>query len=706
MKRKIVMFTRGRREILLLLICLALIAMLFATGVLNRQKVWPDVPLEYRDGKMAFSVDAGDAYGAVGSGPYYDLPEGVYRLKWQLYGDGENAIVVSCSNGVEITPREIRTVPGEWQGEASFEIKGPAHNVSFGVEFREGTKLEIHNFRLYSPEYTDNSFTAAALILLCWLLYVMRDQLKDQKVREALTLLGAAVVFTSLPMLRENSLMAWDVQYHTLRILNLADGLAGGQFPVRCGGFSYNGYGAVTSVFYPDLLLYPLALLSLGGASLSYVVNVAGIAVNVLSAVTMYVGAKRLLSNHYAALCAAVLFVCSAFRLYIEYESFMLGWLLGMAFMPLFFAELWEVVRGDKERFVQLALYATLIFQSHLLSVVLCGCAAVGACMIFLPVIIREKRVLPLLKAIGLALLLNSFMLLPMAQYYMSGVNTPAVYFGFEDAALDVYEVFTPDGYVGLAILLGAAALMAAGRCKDEDQQAKVVAWAFLCGGALCMLLATKLIPWGHIVKLTGGLVEIIQFPWRVLALSAVFLSVAGGYGYIRFFEGRSSKVVLCVLALAIVAALPWTEHAFDKKGVLEFGRGANAYIITPEYQIEGTDVSATRSREVIVKGDVVLTEYEKKGTKITAQVDAAGDARLTMPLFGFDGYAAELNGERIDWVRAENNRLAVDIPAGTQGMLRIWFEGKAIWKVTDVLSLAAALCALGCWLKRKRRLH
>jgi len=185
-----------------------------------------------------------------------------------------------------------------------------------------------------------------------------------------------------------------------------------------------------------------------------------------------------------------------------------------------------------------------------------------------------------------------------------------------------------------------------------------------------------------------------------------VFFSIAAGYAYARLFDGRSARAALCVLALSVVCASPWIDYAFDKKDVLEFGRGANAYIVTPEYQIEGTDVNATRSREVMIEGDAALTAYEKKGTRIKTQVNAAGDARLTMPLFGFDGYAAELNGERIDWVRGENNRLTVDVPAGTQGALRIWFEGKAVWRATDALSLVTALCVMGLWLKKKRRLH
>ena len=185
-------------------------------------------------------------------------------------------------------------------------------------------------------------------------------------------------------------------------------------------------------------------------------------------------------------------------------------------------------------------------------------------------------------------------------------------------------------------------------------------------------------------MKLTGGLVEIIQFPWRLMALTTVFLSIAGGYGYVRLMDGKGAKLALCLLAISVIGAMPLMEYALDEKNVLEFGQGANAYIITPEYQIEGTDVAATRSRNVIIEGDAELTAYEKKGTRISAQVDAAGDARLTMPLFGFDGYAAEMNGERIDWLRGENNRLTVLLPAGTQGELHVFFAGRTVWRAAE----------------------
>ena len=109
MKHKL---TRG--EWAALLGCLLLIAVMFATGVMSRGKVWANIAL---DGRTSLSLEAGDAYGETGGGPYYDLPAGTYRLRWRITQDGANLLRLTCSNDVPITPCEVRTDPAIWEDE-------------------------------------------------------------------------------------------------------------------------------------------------------------------------------------------------------------------------------------------------------------------------------------------------------------------------------------------------------------------------------------------------------------------------------------------------------------------------------------------------------------------------------------------------------------------------------------------------------------
>ena len=78
-------------------------------------------------------------------------------------------------------------------------------------------------------------------------------------------------------------------------------------------------------------------------------------------------------------------------------------------------------------------------------------------------------------------------------------------------------------------------------------------------------------------------------------------------------------------------------------------------------------------------------------------------DAKISLPLFGYDGYRAQLDGEKLDWTLGDNNRLTVEIPAGVQGELRVWFAGKGVWRAAECVSMIGAL-ALALMALRRRR--
>ena len=135
--------------------------------------------------------------------------------------------------------------------------------------------------------------------------------------------------------------------------------------------------------------------------------------------------------------------------------------------------------------------------------------------------------------------------------------------------------------------------------------------------------------------------------------------------------------LALCVAALCTMPTLS-REMRFDE--YIAFGEGDNTAYTYREYTIPGSDVERTTERTVLMDGAVRMENYVKEGTTVTASVVAEGDATLTFPLFGFDGYAAEVEGREMAVGLGENNRLTVHLPAGTEGTLRIWFAGKGYW--------------------------
>ena len=242
----------------------------FATGVLDRQKTWGEMVylnLSFPQGASLASRD-GAGYGVMNDGPGFFLPPGTYRLKWNIQSGAEgNRILLSAGNGARITPAEIPVSPEQATQEAEFTVLEQADDFQIQVSFEAGEAIDVVDFRLYSPWYRDFAFTFAfAMLALCalWLAH-RRGALTPERCGRLL-IVGFAVLLASAPSLKDNLTLVYDTGFHMARLQNLADALRSGQLPARAGGFTYNGYGAVTSAFYPDILLYPFALLLNAGA--------------------------------------------------------------------------------------------------------------------------------------------------------------------------------------------------------------------------------------------------------------------------------------------------------------------------------------------------------------------------------------------------------------------------------------------------------
>lgn len=350
-----------------MLLAALLCALVFATGAMKKPSEFELLNGQYMQlagGKTRYAVADGDAYGALPSEMAgLHLPAGKYRLRWMISGDGDNVLRLKNDDGAAITPDEFVLHADEGEGECVFEIEEACENFAVEIEFASGSYLDVYGLKLYTPKYQDDAFTLLFFAIGASMLYglLATGRLTRRNMAPAL-FIGLAVLLSCSMSLKSTFSYGHDGAYHLARLQNLADGLKSGQFPVRMGGFSFNGYGAITSVFYPDVFLYPFALMLMGGASAAYVGNVLLAALNIGAAAGMYAAAKRLFQNRWAATCASVLYTLSAYRVMDVYTRVAVGEAMAMAFFPLFIVGLYEVLFGDAKCWRMLALSACGIF--------------------------------------------------------------------------------------------------------------------------------------------------------------------------------------------------------------------------------------------------------------------------------------------------------------------------------------------------------
>ncbi|MBR3795635.1 MAG: hypothetical protein IKK34_06360 [Clostridia bacterium] len=715
---------KNRRLVCFAVAALLLIAAVFASGVLDAQKTWVDLPytlLSFEGGRTRSTAD-GDAYGVMNTGPDLNLPAGEYRLKWLVKADGNNTIRITSENNAPIMPAVLQLSAEKPALEAYFTIEEAAQGIGFEVSFEDGTRIDVEDMRLYSPMYRDHAFTLAFLLMAALIVYAMhlRGALPPER-RGRLLMMAFAALIASGPALKDTVCIGHDMTFHLVRLCNLADSLAQGQFPARLGTFSYNGYGAITSVFYPDVFLYIPALLMNMGASMQYAVNTFFVAVNMASAAAMYMAAKRIFRDEWMGVCASVLYTLSIYRISDVFTRYAFGEMTAMIFLPLFLLGLYEVVLGDKDRWLTLALGAAGIFLSHMLSTLICGAAAVGVGLMFIVKIVRERRLGAIVRAAGVTALLCAFQLVPFLMYSAQGIGAQSlakdpIYFALHPAQLFLLgagelSVDPADSRlstfaleIGLPLLIGGMLALYAAATQEERDERGRDALLFAAAGMCFALMATTLFPWSHVRVLTRGLTDYLQFPWRFLMMTSALLALAGGWGCVKFSRGHGEQMTLAVLALCAVCALPTLTDEARNPDYIAFGETVSPDLAYVEYTIPGTQTKPTRTRDVLTSGDVQVTEYRADGARITAQVSAGEGAAVSLPIFGYDGYRAELDGEEIAWTLGENNRLTVPLEAGTQGTLKIWFAGKPAWRMADGVSLLTVLAL--CAARRRRKAY
>lgn len=708
------------------LLAALLCALVFATGALKKPKIFENITTDY----MAFqkklprySLADGDEYGVIPMGRrgWMHLPAGEYRLRWVISCDGDNILRLTNTNDATITPSEFTIPAGAGDGELHFTVEEDCEDFKIEFEFAAGTYMDIYQVKLYTPEYQDDAFTLLFFAVGASILWLMigTGRLTRENMAPVL-FIALAVLIGSAPALKTTFVIGHDGTYHMARLLNLADGLKNGQFPVRMGGFAYDGYGGVMSVFYPDTFLYPFALMILGGASAVYVCNVFSVALNIGAALSMYAAAKRLFEKRWAATGASILYTLASYRVVNVFTRVAFGEALAMVFLPLFLVNLYDVVCGDARRWKGLALSAACIFCSHMITTLFCAVLAAGFCLLHIRKIILQKRLLPLVKAVLVCLLLCLYRIGPLVMYSMQGLGADDLFRNITDFSVELGQVLLMNAgsitretnnpqvmefsvEIGLPLMIGAALALYAALQKEERGKSEWAALKLVAGGALMTIAATDFFPWGAVSLLTQGQVGYIQFTWRLLILATPMLALAGGYGLCEFGGKRQDAAAVAALSMAVICVMPVFSSEIQNPIYVEKGVIISPFMgrSFPEYTYsDTTDFLAIRKRSVEIIGDAEMADYEKRSTTITAQVSARTESRITFPLFDYDGFRATVDGREIAVERGSNNRVSVVLPAGTSGALKIWFAGKWWWRVGNAVS-AAALIGLLFWMKK-----
>ena len=530
-------------------------------------------------------------------------------------------------------------------------------------------------------------------------------------IQNYIILLLCCATIIVLPLIDSKIIPGHDYVFHVTRILDVAEALKEGIFPVRMYVDEVQFWGTPVGIFYPGLFVYIPALLKLAGIPIEICYNFFIAMIIYLGAISSWYGFAMLTRSKITGFYSAVLYISSGWYLIDAYIRNALGELLGLSFLPLAIACMIDFITKSKipvKHYILGILSISAIIESHVLTgafLVLFG--------LFL-IVIRVRHIsLSIIKRLFclslILFLLNASFIVPFLLYYS---KVPV--------DLDFVEWFSKEGWsikiLFLLVIFENFWLLNVlysffstylnkfygTRLFNNDFLIKKVFSnyiIFFITGMILIFLSSELIPWDVLYPLKKFL-EVMQFPWRFLGIATLFICVCGGFGFRMFVQRVKLKNISIIVLISMVCIT--NIIVLNNLNPLPFQKIEQKIYwkrITcstdDDYLYRGMNVKELFAMKNQYSSEAVIYDWRKSLTTVSFSYSAKENSIITLPLVNYPGYVAvNQTGEDIPVEENKNHMVMIRLPEG-EGAVKVYYDGLPLFKIADYISLISLVILL-----------
>lgn len=581
-----------------------------------------------------------------------------------------------------------------------------------------------------------------------------------KKEHNVIFLLFGVGILASIPLFNNYMIIGHDTDFHLARINGIYEGLKTGQFPVRVNPLQLEGYGYLSGILYPQLFFYIPAILKFFNISTMLGMKLLIFLVNMGTVFFTYYCVRGICRNNRVALLAAILYTLNPYRLINFYVRGAVGEGLAMAFLPLIILGTYEILWGKHKKWWLLLVGMTGVISSHVLSV------EIYAALILIEMIIwffsRERdqfinRMTAMCKATVGTILINMYFLGPLLRFSKENLRCFSLPNAPEELLLDFMKIFEPffkwsgkaeslgikdsmSMTLGAVVLAGMILFCSRMLINKERNHLTKVGKHCLLFGSLFLLVTLWMAPWKVLlnIKKIEGVLRTLQFPWRFLGISALFLSIVTAIAIVEWESiQKDTKWLGPVLLLAVFLGSGYfygqvsqeanvigkietngNNHTDDLYLSYDYSMPQDFYDVTMAHIMcndlehiawmnerkSGLDVECREEEGVF------WSNYKKSGLHISADVmvdDEKSGVTASFPLHFYPGYEVTIDGAPVE-IWQYLSMVTCEIPQGTHH-IEVRYAGLKIFVISDVITLCSLLGLAVWWvislrIEKKRR--
>ena len=547
-------------------------------------------------------------------------------------------------------------------------------------------------------------------------------------------------------------LQAHDARHSVFYLLEFDKAFQDGSLYPRWGIDFAIGYGYPLFSYYSPVVYYVAEVFHLLGAGLTDAVKLTYLLATILSGFAMY-GFVRRLFGRGAGLLAATIYVYIPYHLLDIYVRGAFAEFAAFVFLPLVFWAFFDLLEKPNLRRIALAAlaYAGLI-MTHNATFMMVTPVLIAYCLYLLlkkrgtdgvagaPLFLWGHRLLAGLGAAVLAVALSAVLLFPAMlergfiaqEQWTQGSFNYLKHFTYPGQLLSPFWGY---GYAGeginddMSLQLGVVAialtlLSCAWRPRTRRGQ-----WNFFfitTWGLVLLMLPVSMPIWQAV-----PVVSLVQFPWRLLILTAFTLAVTSAALVAGLAEDKREEtkrwanfdpavVVMCLLVILASQSYvlpqfsPPDPRSETEKAIIDFETyyppdrvGMTAWVQeqphdSPLVQEYLDDEPLTRARLLTGNGEV--RTLRSSGSSIEVVVSSATAATLQCYVYYFPAWQALIDGQPVP-IRPDGPHalLTLDVPAGEHHVI-LRYTDTPWGQLGKLVSVVALLCTVGLLVLKRRQ--
>lgn len=544
--------------------------------------------------------------------------------------------------------------------------------------------------------------------------------------KKELLVIATIVIISLFPLYYPGFIYTHDGIIHLFRTQGMYKNLCNFDIFNRIYYNMANGIGYGWGIFYPPLSALIPAVFMYFGVSLFTAEKLFIILASIFAGIFAYKLFMELYKNKFCAMLVAILYVLSPYKINQALIRGAMGEILVFTFLPLVFLGLTKILKCEGKYKYYFILGMTGIIYSHVISIIYTTIFGVIFLLLNYKKLFKKKVIVDLLISSIIIIVLALPVLVPMLEHQMSNnyvissietdvkdrVVHPGQLIGssFEGKEVENTSYYSNDkemnymiGLPFLVILLLFPFMYK--KIKEDDGIRNIIIYVILLAISTFMMVFPGI--WNKI-----NILDTIQYPWRLLLYSVLFISIISGYIIKQLLKEENKYMIFiiiisyCLLFTLMIGAnvrLAKTlssEFDFANQEIMEdadYGTLSFSIGYAHEYLPNNmsTEVIAQKGKNIdIVRGNAEILESctDKNIMKIKVKNNEE-NTKIEIPLIYYEGYSIKLKSENeeersINYEMSENGFIVINLGKISEYEILIKYTGTTVYKMCDILAI------------------